>query len=198
MFNKHRLEALSDGIFAIVMTLLVLDLKVPEGVLPKHFGIMLTQQWISFLITFMIASIFWVLQHRVFALLENVHQTLIIPTFLFLGLISVLPFSTSLLGHRINEPSSFIVYFANQLLIALALTLKVWLGLRGGHVRDCAEATLLRMRLYSMCAVMAAGILGAVLLPLRFISLAPIAIGLIAKRLRKQKEDQLRTEPALL
>ena len=95
MFSKHRIEALSDAIFAIVMTLLVLDLKVPETIGPGGLLHALAADratWASFFLTFLLASVFWVLQHQVFDLLEAIsHQTLI-PTFVFLGFVTILPF----------------------------------------------------------------------------------------------------------
>lgn len=68
MFLKHRAEALSDGIFAIAMTLLVLDIKVPLGSdapLSTALG-RESHAWISFAISFLLAGIFWMHQHRVF------------------------------------------------------------------------------------------------------------------------------------
>ena len=191
MFSKHRLEALSDGIFAIVMTLLVLDLKVPEGVLPQHFASALAQQWVSFLITFTIAAIFWTMQHRVFALVDDIHQKTLIPTFIFLGFVSVLPFSTSLLGHRLREPMSFLVYYANQFLIATSLAVKMEVAMRQGAVTPSKESRLLRLRLYSMAGVMAAGAVGASFLPIQWIWVPPLVLGLLAKRFRAYKEARM-------
>ena len=76
MFTKNRIEALSDGVFAITMTLLVLDLKVPDATAPSLLGAAIRHgghAWFSFLVTFCIASIFWTLQHRVFDLMERVN-----------------------------------------------------------------------------------------------------------------------------
>lgn len=187
MFNKHRLEALSDGIFAIVMTLLVLDLKVPDGPLPPHFATMLAQQWVSFVITFTIAAIFWTLQHRVFGLIHDVHQKTLVPTFLFLGFVSVLPFSTSLLGH-LREGTSFMVYYANQFLIAVALTIKMEMATRLGEVKPTMESQALRIRLYAMCLVMGVGALGAKFLPLQWVYIPPLFLGIASKRFRKYYE----------
>ena len=131
MFSKHRLEALSDGVFAIAMTLLVLDIKVPVGVAKGQLGEALAKDahgWISFAITFFIASVFWTFQHRLFELLEGVSQKMLVPTFVFLAFVSVLPFSTSLWGRHISEPLALLIYFGNQFAIAVALTVKLELA----------------------------------------------------------------------
>ena len=198
MFNKHRLEALSDGIFAIVMTLLVLDLKIPEGVLPQHFAMHLTQEFLSFFITFAIASIFWTLQHRVFGLVDGVDRRLMIPTFLFLGFVSLLPFSSSLLGHRPGVPASFIVYYGNLLLVASSLTLKLTLAVRDGRIKPGPECDAVRTRLYTMCFVMVTGILSSIFLPISVVWVLPAALGILFRRLRKRKEDKLISEHAPL
>ena len=193
MFSKHRLEALSDGIFAIVMTLLVLDLKVPEGLLPKHFGIMLAQQWVSFLITFTIAAIFWTLQHRVFDIIDDMHQKTLVPTFIFLGFVSVLPFSTSLLGHRLKEAVSFQVYYGNTFLIAAALLAKLLLAKHLGAVRESIQFQVLRMRLSSMCIVMMGGFIAAFFVPVRWTWIVAAGLGIAAKRIRANYATKLAT-----
>ena len=108
--GKHRIEALSDGIFAIAMTLLILDIKVPGEIAPGGLGHAIAHEgheWISFLVTFVIASTFWVAQHRVFDLLEEIRTESLVLTFVTLGFVTVLPFTTSVWGHHIAESLAF-------------------------------------------------------------------------------------------
>ncbi len=187
MFSKHRVEALSDGVFAIVMTLLVLDLKVPDEAAKGHLGSALlhgSHEWVSFVITFAIASVFWVFQHKLFDLLSDIHQRALVPTFLFLGLVSVLPFSTSLFGHHIAERLAFIVYFANQFLISLALLLKFEVLRASGAVAVGPEASALRLRLTLLCAVLGSTMLGAAFLPLTSVWIVPVSAALLARIIR--------------
>ena len=75
MVGKTRIEALSDALFAIVMTLLILEIKVPIGVPPYQLAAELAKDapsWVSFAITFLLASIFWVDQHRVLHALAKI------------------------------------------------------------------------------------------------------------------------------
>jgi len=186
MFRKHRLEGLSDAIFAIVMTLLVLDLKVPETVGSEGLRHALAHDsatWYSFVLTFLLASVFWVLQHQVFDLLEEVaHQTLI-PTFVFLGFVTVLPFSTALLGHH-PEPLSVAIYFANQFAIAISLTAKLEIARALNHVRPGFDMKVMRAKLYGICIIMGGGILAPLVLPSRHMWLVPVALVLITRFIR--------------
>ncbi len=188
MFSKHRLEALSDAVFAIAMTLLILDLKVPTelgtdtlGAALRHKG----HEWISFAVTFGIASLFWVLQHRVFELLENVGGGSTVLTFVFLGFVTTLPFSTALWGHHISQPLASVLYFGNQFLIALTLAAKLELARRQRHVRVGKDLAHLRLRLWVMCGVQGTACLAAVLLPIQYLSIFPLAFTIVGKRLRE-------------
>jgi len=184
MFSKHRLEALSDGVFAIVMTLLILDIKVPLGVAPGALGAALAQDghaWVSFVVTFLISSIFWNLQRKVFELVDEMTSESLALTFVFLGLVTVLPFSTSLWGHYIRERLAFVLYFSNQLTIAIVLTAKLEISRLRGQLHHGPEAGDLRLRLYMMCAVMASAAIGALVLPMNQVWVAPLILGVAAR-----------------
>ena len=197
LFHKHRIEALSDGVFAIAMTLLILDLKPPlQGVAPLDLWPALAQEgheWISFLVTFTIACIFWVAQHHVFGVIEEMRTESLVFSFVTLGFVSVLPFTTSLWGHHIAAPLALMLYFVNQFCIALALALKLEIATRRGQVRLTMASDLLRLRLWLMCLVMGGAILGAKLLPIRFVGLIALGLGLAARALRSKKERKWRS-----
>ncbi len=179
MFNKHRLEALSDAVFAIVMTLLVLDLKVPANIPPGGLGTALLQDthaWFSFALTFCIAAIFWTFQHRVFDLIENTGSESLVLTFVFLGFVSLLPFSTSLIGQQSVERLAFVLYFANQFAIAFALTLKMEFAHHHGRLHEGADTKAMRFQLYRISFVMATGALSARFAPLHYFWVAPASV----------------------
>jgi len=186
MFSKHRIEALSDAIFAIVMTLLVLDLKVPETIGPGGLLHALAADratWASFFLTFLLASVFWVLQHQVFDLLEAIsHQTLI-PTFVFLGFVTILPFSTALLGHH-PQPLSGSLYFANMFALAASLTAKLEVSRTMNHIRTGLAMRVMRAELYSMCIIMGASGLAPLLLPPSIMWIIPVGLVLITRAVR--------------
>ena len=190
MFSKHRLEALSDGVFAIVMTLLILDIKVPTGVEPGNLGAALradSHQWISFGVTFAISAVFWNLQRRVFELVSDVTDVNIFLTFLFLAFVTMLPFSTSLWGRHLNERLAFVLYFANQFVIGMLLAIKLEVSRAKGHVQPGREFAYMRFRLYTLCVVMASAALAAFYLPLQYTGLAPISLALVARAIRRKK-----------
>jgi uncharacterized membrane protein len=194
-YSKHRIEALSDGVFAIAMTLLILDLKVPVDVAPGQLDAALRangHEWISFVVTFALAAIFWTFQHRVFDVLERMGRENLVLTFLFLGFVSVLPFSTSLWGHHIKEPLAFVLYFLNQFALAAVLTAKIEVARVKGHLKLGPETDSLRVRLYSMCAVMATGTLSVALLPLNRVWIPVCALALVMNMLRKVRERRLK------
>jgi uncharacterized membrane protein len=195
MFSKNRIEALSDGVFAITMTLLVLDLKIPEGTAPAMLGAAIRHEghaWFSFFVTFAIASMFWTMQHRVFDLMQHMSHETLIPTFVFLGFVAVLPFSTHVLGNYVSTPLAFFIYFLNQLAIAVALTVKLELARHHGHLRTGPESKILRIRLYTMCVAMASGVIGARFLSPQWIGIGPVVIGLTSKRIRAIQAARLK------
>lgn len=202
VFSKHRLEALSDGIFAIAMTLLVLDLKVPEGTLLKHFALQLTQEWIGVVITFAIAAIYWTIQHHIFALIPDVHERAIVPTFVFLGLISVLPFSTGFFSQHVMWRSAFVVYFTHAFLIGAALLVKLHVLLHYNPQADPLAVAKLRLRLGTLCSVMSLLAVISMLLPLKYISGVMIGAAAFVQVFTRKKRAALerkysREQPAL-
>jgi uncharacterized membrane protein len=111
--NKTRIEALSDGVFAIIMTILVLEFKIPH--LPQNalenssqlFGeiLKLTPVFFSYSVTFAILAMYWIGHHNLFHLFtKNINRTLMELNVLFLMLVSLLPFMSHLLGsYRYNQ-----------------------------------------------------------------------------------------------
>jgi uncharacterized membrane protein len=129
-FGKGRLEALSDGVFAIAMTLLVLDIRMPEtskgASIPEllHALKTLGPAFFSFVMTFVLSGSFWFLHHVTFHNTKYVTRGLVAINILFLMFVSLLPFSTGMLG-RLGpaHPFGVMLYFANQLALSLVLNL---------------------------------------------------------------------------
>jgi uncharacterized membrane protein len=128
--SKNRIEFLTDGIFAVVMTLLVLDISVPQ--ISSHYAIgnvaagtelvkRLFDLWpkmLSFGISFVILAIYWVAHHRQFHYIKHSNRALIWINMMFLMAICLIPFSTSLLGEYRELEMSILVYGGNSIVIA--------------------------------------------------------------------------------
>jgi uncharacterized membrane protein len=188
MFSKHRLEALSDGIFAIVMTLLILDLKVPLDIPAGHLGQAVLQQsheWASFLITFLLAARYWTLQHRLFELIEKIQPRTVVTTFIFLLLVTILPFSTSLWGHYLNDPLAFFLYILNQVLIGIVVLTEMLLARRENNIRRGDALWVLSGRLYVMIGSLLAALLTACFLQAQYVGLIAALVAVSARRLRE-------------
>ena len=142
LLSKHRLEALSDGVFAVVLTLLVLEIK-PE--LPPHADNAavaealrhLARPLLSYGFAFLLIAIFWSLHHRKFLLLRLTDTPHTALTFLFLFGVSLLPFSLSIFLASMNSTIAEALYFANFTLIAAAL-LGGWIYAQRAGLRDPA------------------------------------------------------------
>jgi uncharacterized membrane protein len=103
-YGTERLCALTDGVYAIVLTLLVLDLKPPETAglsNPELREDLLTQapNFAAYIIAFLTVGYFWVQHHRLFASLVKCDNKVLIGNLLHLLLISLTPFTASLIGH---------------------------------------------------------------------------------------------------
>ena len=132
--SKQRLEALSDGVYAVALTLLVLDLKLPnqsfdgsDDALMQALN-QLLPNLLTWLLSFWVISICWLAQVRLYRLTKELDLFLVRITFTELALISLLPFSTSLIGEHGSHVIAAVIYSSNLLGIAalsLARTLHV-------------------------------------------------------------------------
>jgi uncharacterized membrane protein len=127
--NVERLAALSDGIFAVAMTLLVLDLRVPakeaihSGGELGHALQALAPQLVAYMMSFMTLGIFWVGQQTQLNYLERADRSLSWIHILFLFAVSIMPFSTRLLAEFIEYRTALVVYWLNILLLGAVLYL---------------------------------------------------------------------------
>ena len=129
-FKLGRLEAFSDGVFAIVVTLLVLDLKVPD--LDHHnnaqelYAALQAQlpRFLSWLISFIIVCKFWLNNHHILNQARYANYALIWLNSLFLLFQSLIPFPTALMGQYAGNSlavSTFGLVMALNTLLFIAL-----------------------------------------------------------------------------
>jgi uncharacterized membrane protein len=122
-----RLLTLSDGVFAIAMTLLALDLKVPDlGNRPsdtalRHALAANSDTYWSFLLTFYVIAGYWIRHRRLMRAVATWHPALIRDTLVLLLAVAAMPFPASLLGRYASEPITLSLYGAVNAIATLSL-----------------------------------------------------------------------------
>jgi len=129
--GKGRIESLSDGIFATVMTVLILSLSIPALInasdsVVESYVLGLGPTILSYVMSFLILAVFWVRHHNIFHFVAKVDNTLIWLNMLFLLMVGFVPFSTELIGRFWNTEVATVVYGSNLIAAGLAME-AVWL-----------------------------------------------------------------------
>jgi len=131
--DPARVLALSDGVIAIIITLLVLEIHVPELTGGQDLREALREvrpSFVAFLISFVVVAIAWAGHRDQFALIRRTDRTLAWLNILYLLPLSVLPFATSLLARYDEEPVALRMY--GIFLVAIAVTrLIMWIYATG-------------------------------------------------------------------
>jgi uncharacterized membrane protein len=160
---KGRVEALVDGIFSVAMTLLVLDIKLPDGVrlpsnadLIRHF-MSVAAAFAVYVVSFLVLAMFWVAHHYQFRYVKRLDRRLLWINIGFLLLTTTVPFTANLVAKHGDLSFAVSVYAANLLLLAVALLLhdRRLLAERELATEEFTTAIGMgiRARLRSMCLV---------------------------------------------
>ncbi|MET9317181.1 TMEM175 family protein [Kribbella sp. NPDC003505] len=165
-----RLEAFSDGVFAIAITLLVLELHSPELAEGERLWPALVHEWPQFaayLTSFAILGIMWVNHHSMFRQIRRADRGLMFLNLLLLLWATLLPFPTSLFAEHLEDESinahvAAAVYSTNLTLAAIAFSLIWWHVLRNHLVdHDMSKAEVRKSLLrYSMGTVVYGACIG--------------------------------------
>ena len=139
--TKGRLEAFSDGVFAIAITLLVLEIRVPDpSELDGHplSNYLTTHSWsyAGYGLSFVFIGIMWVNHHTLFDHVRIVDRTLTLLNLLLLGFVALVPWPTGLVARYINGAhrdavSAMAVYSALTVCLACSFTSIWWWMTRG-------------------------------------------------------------------
>src|SRR5262245_1736720 len=125
--SKTRLEAFSDGVFAIVITLLILNVHVPDG---RTLGLRALRPRIpplaTFVLSFIIVGVYWISHHHTLHFVKEVNRRLLWLNLLVLLCVVFIPFPTSLLGTGFNNPLAVRLY-GLSLIATNASSLLFWL-----------------------------------------------------------------------
>jgi uncharacterized membrane protein len=125
--NKARLEAFSDGVFAIVITLLILNIHVPDGrTLTLRSLWPLVPPVATFVLSFIIVGVYWIAHHHMLHFVTEVNRRLLWLNLLLLLSVVFIPFPTSLLATGFNNPLAVRIY-GLSLIATNAAGLLFWL-----------------------------------------------------------------------
>jgi uncharacterized membrane protein len=133
----ERLMFFSDAVFAIAITILVLDIRLPSGVdLTSDEQLLrsLTALWpkyLAYLISFLVIGLYWMNHHRKFLFIKKFDHLLLSLNLLFLMVIAFIPFPTTVMSESINLASS--VFYALVMAAAGLLLALLWLHATRRH-----------------------------------------------------------------
>ncbi len=137
--NKGRLEAFSDGVFAIIITIMVLELHAPEG---KSFQDLLPvlPKFVSYILSFVYVAIYWNNHHHMFQVVKHVSGKILWTNMLLLFCLSLVPFVTAWMGENHFSPSPVALY--GVVLIMASISYYILIGsLIRIHGKDSLLAT---------------------------------------------------------
>ena len=123
--NKNRLEAFSDGVLAIILTILVLNMEVPQG---GSFADLLPvfPVFLSYILSFIYVGIYWNNHHHMMHTVSTVSGSILWANLHLLFWLSLLPFTTGWMGENHFSAPSLFLYGVDLLCCAIAYRLLVW------------------------------------------------------------------------
>lgn len=170
--SVERTVFFSDAVFAIAMTLLVLELIIPEGLDQEHLGEALAEavpEFIAYTISFTVLAIAWLSHHRKFTVIHRYDAPLQGLNLLLLFFIAVLPMPTSFLSDYGGELSPWpaVLYAVVTSAVFLVLDLIWWHAWRAGLIAPVVDAPMYRYMLWAMLPVPVVFLLS---IPVAFVS----------------------------
>jgi uncharacterized membrane protein len=145
-----RIAALSDGLFAIAATILVLDFHTPEPIDIHSEAELLralaasAPRLLPWVLSLLTLGIFWLGQQTQLSQLDRSNRDLTWLHFVFLAVVTVLPFSTRLLADFLEYRTAFLVYWVNILLLGASLYATWVCAERGDLIREEARGDISR------------------------------------------------------
>jgi uncharacterized membrane protein len=138
-FRKERTEALTDGIFATVMTILVLSLVVPTVTGPNASSTLqadvngLIPDFFAYVVTFIFLGVLWISHQNMFSHIVTIDLRVLWINILLMLSVALAPFSTALLGRYPMQPIAVLVYGINALAVSVLFNI-LWFYPRIQHL----------------------------------------------------------------
>jgi uncharacterized membrane protein len=152
--ETSRLEAFSDGVFAIAITLLIIEVRLPEGHGPLAERLLDTwPSYAAYVISFVTIGIMWANHHAIFALIDRTTHGLVVANLLLLMLVAFIPFPTSVLGEHLragadDQRTAALFYNGTYFVTAIFYNLLWQTAARGNRLivagREAAAARVTR------------------------------------------------------
>lgn len=117
--EKNRLEAFSDGVLAIVITIMVLEIKVPHGAEWSELN-ELIPKFLSYILSFMYIGIYWGNHHHLLHTARRVYSDIMLANLNLLFWLSLIPFATGWMGENHFEKNPVILYAVSLLLCGIS------------------------------------------------------------------------------
>ncbi len=120
--HKGRLEAFSDGVIAIIITIMVLEFKMPataelSALMP------MCSTFLAYILSFIFVGIYWNNHHHTFQAVQHVNGAILWANMHLLFWLSLIPFTTAWMGHHSSEAGPVFTYGINLLMAAVAYTI---------------------------------------------------------------------------
>jgi uncharacterized membrane protein len=166
-----RILALSDGVFAIALTLLVLDIALPRPATGSltHELLHLYPRYLAYALSFAVIARFWLAHHFTYRYVHRYDTPLIVLNLVFLFLVAFLPFPTRVIGQHGDKPAAAVLYAASVVLASVASGSLWWYATGPGrlvrHDTPRAQVRAGRARSIATIAVFALSIPVALVLP---------------------------------
>ncbi len=148
--TNERLTFFSDGVFAITITLLVLEIKVPElaeNLISSHLSSELwhlVPKMLGHILSFVILGLYWIAHHNMFMHIKRHDHILLWLNVLFLMCIASIPFPTGLIGHYPDQQISVIIYSATLAFTGVCLNLLWWYSTKYRLVDDDTDPAFVK------------------------------------------------------
>jgi uncharacterized membrane protein len=159
--SKTRFESFSDGVFAIAITLLILEVRIPEktpdpatNVQQLHALISIWPQYLVYAASFATIGIMWLNHHALFNNVRRITHGMALANLLLLALVSFLPFTTEVLGRFGLSPIAVVYYGITMVAISLAYNLVLrQVYAAHGRTRPIALWSIVGLSAYPIAAI---------------------------------------------
>ena len=152
--EKNRLEAFSDGVLAIIITIMILELSNPSGDGFRDLAALMPT-FMAYILSYVFIAIYWVNHHHIFHDAETVNVKILWCNIAWLFIMSFIPFATAWVGTYPESRAPLTFYFADMSLASIAFHLMYYLIFResGGKEFRLGIRSIMSLLVYFLAAL---------------------------------------------